>query len=585
MKKIGIVMMALMTGGCALMPPPQVKSPDLAWLSAPAATAVPTPQKPVKPSSVRIVEVDSKVAEGPLGDTGVGKVEDIVLIDPASASGEEELLSDDAETLEDNQSLSEDSLEPPENEGETVSSQDGTFDFPVVMNEKVGYYIRYFSDDAKESFNRWLERSGRYLPMMVEIIEEEGIPRDLAYLAMIESGFNERAYSVAHAVGPWQFIESTGTLMGLKNDWWRDERRDFAKSTRAAARFLRELKDKFNGDWYLALAAYNAGPGKIQRGIDSTTAQDYWALSRADYLPKETKNYVPKLLAALHIAKNPSRYGFPEVDYQRPLQYDTVEVPTVTDLEVVARLCGVNYEQIKQLNPELKRWCTPPGEKHYAVRIPTGTRERFQKAFASLPASERSNYRLHKIKSGDTLKSIAKKYSVRSEDIVSANRIADPRRLTVGMELLLPLKPGLSRVAVDSLKDDYVRSRSKTYTLQRGDSLWKVSKKFGVSERDLRDWNGLGRSAKLTPGQVLIVSGKAPASGRAAASKVSALNRQPGTKRIVYQVQSGDTLWGIGRQFAVETDQIMSWNNLTGESVLRPGDELTLLVRLGQSRG
>ena len=267
---------------------------------------------------------------------------------------------------------------PPEDPGPSLQHEEPVYDFPVVENDKVRYFIDYYSGRAKETFKVWLERSGRYLPMMREIFAEAGLPQDLAYLAMVESGFNDKAYSWAHAVGPWQFIESTGRRYGLKNDWWQDERRDPEKATRAAARFLADLYADFDGDWYLAVPSYNAGPGKLRQAIKRYNTRDFWELCRGKYLQTETKNYLPKLLAVLIIAKQPEKYGFTDLEYQEPIAYDSVPLPSSTDLEVVARLSGSDYQLIKKLNPELKRWCTPPAEKNYLVRLPLGSQEDFR---------------------------------------------------------------------------------------------------------------------------------------------------------------------------------------------------------------
>jgi membrane-bound lytic murein transglycosylase D len=480
----------------------------------------------------------------------------------------------DPETLEDNLLLSED-LAPPEDEGATVKPAEITFDFPVVENAKVRYFLDYYTGPGKKTFARWLQRSGRYIPMMQRIFEEEGLPRDLVYLALVESGFNPRAYSWAHAVGPWQFIESTGKMFGLENDWWRDERRDFEKSTRAAARFLRDLHRRFDGDWYLAVASYNAGPGKISRAIGKYGSRDFWELSRGQYLQTETKNYVPKLLATLLIAKEPGKYGFVDLDYQQPLEYETVEVSTTTDLEIVADLCGVSYDDIKNLNPELKRWCTPPGLKNYPVRIPVGAAGGFAEKYARIPERDRANYQRHNIKQGETLLALAQRYGIRVTDIVALNGISNPRALRIGSDLILPLKKGFTRLPLDELKDDYVRSRKQTYTVRQGDSLWKISRRFGVTEKELRVWNRLGWSNVIRPGQKLVVS----SSGSAKPSKKTA--NTANVRKVVYKVRPGDTLWDIGRQFKVATRQIMDWNQLSKDHILRPGDTLTLMVGEG----
>lgn len=484
----------------------------------------------------------------------------------------------DAETLADNMLLQGADQSPPDDIGETVAHQEPEFDFPIVENDKVRYFIDYFSGPGRRTFSLWLERSTRYLPMIQEIFAEYGLPLDLAYLAMVESGFNDKAYSWAHAVGPWQFIESTGKRYGLHNDWWHDERRDPVKSTVAAARFLSDLYRQFDGDWFLAVPAYNAGPGKIRTAIKKYKSRDFWVLSKGSYLQKETKNYLPKLLAALLIAKQPEAYGFEGLDYHPPLEYDTVSLPASTDLEVIARLIDADYEKLKQLNPELKRWCTPPGTQDYAFRLPPGSAALFMERYADLPAGQRANYVRHKVRSGDTLLGLAKRYGVQVGDIKRLNGIRDPRALRIGLNLIVPLNPDAgSGRAVATLKDDYQRSRRSHYTVRSGDSLWSIARRFGVSEQQLRVWNRLGWSNVIRPGQKLVVS------SRSAGTPVTASRpQQQGSgvvTKMVYQVRPGDTLWGIGRQFSVATEQILAWNNLGNNHVLKPGERLTLLVR------
>lgn len=551
---------ALLLGGCAslsgLVPPPKVVS------------------QPPKPAVVEEVPCDVSslrtAAEGmslfPAGAFGA---------DDSKAQGDDDDQSVpvDLETLADNLLLSGADQTPPDNEGVTVPKHDRDFDFPVVENAKVRYFIDFYTGPGRHVFTRWLKRSGRYIPAMRKIFADYGLPQDLAYLAMVESGFNERAYSWAHAVGPWQFIEKTGEGYGLKSDWWRDERRDFVKSTQAAARFLKDLNDRFDGNWYLAVAAYNAGGGKISRAVSMYHSTDFWTLSRGSFLQAETKNYLPKLLAVLMIAKHPEAYGFTDLDYFQPFDYEEVALPSATDLDVVARLCGVDYETIKQLNPELKRWCTPPGDKGYVVRIPSGTREAFVKAYAAMDPAERINYLRHRIRRGDTLLKLAKQHHIRVEDIISLNSIRNPRVLQVGTDLILPLSRDYTTRPLQELGDDYIHTHKQTYTVRSGDSLWKVSQKFGVSQKQLRVWNRLGWSNLLRPGQKLIVSSRAARGSR----KNTAKHRGPRHK-IIYQVRSGDTLWDIGRRYDVGTDDILGWNNLSQDHVLHPGDTLTLLV-------
>jgi membrane-bound lytic murein transglycosylase D len=481
----------------------------------------------------------------------------------------------DAETLADNQLLQGVDQNPPEDPGKTLAIQEPVYDFPIVENEKVRYFVDYYTGRARKTFRIWLERSGRYLPMMQEIFAEAGLPKDLAYLAMVESGFNDKAYSWAHAVGPWQFIESTGRRYGLKNDWWHDERRDPEKATRAAAHFLSDLYKSFDGDWYLAVPSYNAGPGKLRRAVKMYKTRDFWELSRGKYLKAETKNYLPKLLAVILIAKQPEKYGFTDIEYQEPIAYDTMALPSSTDLEVLARLSGSDYALIKKLNPELKRWCTPPAAKSFEVRLPVGSQPLFAEKYAQLPKRERANYVRHKVKSGDTLLALSHRYGVRVTDIKRLNSIKNTRTIQIGTNLIVPLNPdsnGLKPLA--ELKDDYKRSRLSRYTVRSGDSIWKISRKFNVTEKQLRVWNKLGWSNTIRPGQSLIVSSKKTSKKRVAKVKKTS---GPVTK-MVYTVRSGDTLWAIGREFAVDTGQIRSWNNLAENHVLQPGESLTLHV-------
>jgi membrane-bound lytic murein transglycosylase D len=534
-------------------------------------------------------ESDEESSSQPLFEVAVPAVPE----DEATALTDDELLADslfedvveenlaeeveplDAETLADNQLLQGVDQNPPDDPGQSLALQEPVYDFPVVENEKVRYYVDYYTGRARKTFKIWLERSGHYLPMMREIFAEAGLPEDLAYLAMVESGFNDKAYSWAHAVGPWQFIASTGRRYGLQNDWWHDERRDPEKATRAAAHFLSDLYKSFDGDWYLAVPSYNAGPGKLRQAVKRYKTRDFWEISRGKYLKAETKNYLPKLLAVILIAKQPEKYGFTDLEYQEPIAYDTMILPSSTDLEVIARLSGSDYASIKKLNPELKRWCTPPSSKGFEVRLPLGSQPLFAEKYAQLPKRERANYVRHKVKSGDTLLALSHRYGVRVTDIKRLNSIKNSRTIQIGTNLIVPLNPDSNgSKPLAELKDDYKRSRLSRYTVRSGDSLWKISRKFDVTEKQLRVWNKLGWSNTIRPGQRLIVSSKKSSEKRTAKVKQTS---GPVTK-MVYTVRRGDTLWAIGREFAVGAGQIRSWNNLAENHVLQPGESLTLHV-------
>ncbi len=449
-------------------------------------------------------------------------------------------------------------------------------DFPLSSHPRIDRLIKRYTGPQKKTFAQWLERAGRYIPRIQMIFAAEGLPLDLAYLAMIESGFNVRAYSWAHAAGPWQFIESTGRLYGLQNDWWQDGRLDLEKSTRAAAKHLKYLHRRFDGDWYLAIAAYNAGGGKVRRAVKAAGSSDFWTLTEGKVLREETRNYLPKLLAALNIVKDPGKYGFTELNIKPPLKYEIVTLESTTDLEVIAGFAGIGYRQLKELNPELKRWCTPPGVRNYQLRVPWGSSDRVNSLYAQLPPDQRARYHRHQVKSGDTLQLLARKYRIRVDDIIALNKISNPRAIQIGTNLILPLKEGFTQLPVNELTDSYVRSRRRTYRVRNGDSLWSIARRFDVSEKQLRVWNKLGWSNLLRPGQVLAVSKPGVRTVAKAAKKAGP------TRKLVYEVMPGDTLWGIGRQFDVATDEIRRWNALSSGHILRPGQKLTLLVEASQ---
>lgn len=603
MKNLWAAAFLLFFGGCLPAPMEIVtRDPAFAVPPSPGPAAIASPL--ASPEADFTLPAVPRAASGPAETTALSpEAAAEALLEAGTPDPEEELLAEgdeedeeelqpsDPEILAEKELLSAADVTAPEEEGETVAPE-VSFDFPVVMNDKVRYFVDYFSGTGHKVFHRWLERSGRYLPMMRQVFAEEGLPQDLAYLAMIESGFINNALSWARASGPWQFMDGTGRLYGLNNDWWRDERRDPVKATRAAARHLKDLYAIF-GDWYLAAAAYNAGSGKIQRGIEMYGTRDFWQLSHGKYLATETKHYVPKLLAGMLIAKEPEKYGFTDIAYQEPLAYETVRLPGATDVEVIAGLCGSSYETIKELNPELKRWCTPPGLKDYEVRLPAGSGEGFQEKYAQVPEESRVNYQRHTVRKGDTLKSVARRYGIRSKDILALNRI-NPRNLKVGTDLILPFGKGGKMAAAD-ISDKFERSEKTTrsYKVQKGDSLWKIARKFEVTEKELRTWNGLGSKNLLRPGQTLLVAGgktaakkstvaknQASSAGKQAPKKqaASAAKQAASARKIVYKVQKGDTLYAIARQFKVETSDIMDWNNLRKGHVLQPGDRLTLHV-------
>jgi membrane-bound lytic murein transglycosylase D len=273
---------------------------------------------------------------------------------------------------------------------------------------------------------------------MRNLLREQGLPEDLVYMALIESGFDPYAYSRSKAVGPWQFIYRTGKRYGLKVNWWVDERRDPEKSTIAAARYLKDLYEMF-ACWYLAAAGYNAGEYRIIKGMKRFRTEDFWTLTKHRYLKRETKNYVPLMIAAALVAKDPEKYGFTGIGYQEPLRYEKVKVPELTDLSHIAKACEISLEEIKDLNPELQRGVTPPNEPEYEIKIPFTKKDFFTKNFEALQPLEKFQFKTHLVKNGETLGGIAKLYRVDLDPLLEINSLNKKSPLSRGMNLLIPV--------------------------------------------------------------------------------------------------------------------------------------------------
>jgi membrane-bound lytic murein transglycosylase D len=395
------------------------------------------------------------------------------------------------------------------------------YDIPVELNDAVVAYVRFFQTDAREHFGRWLARSTRYLPMMRATLEKEGLPLDLVYLSMIESGFNSYAYSFAKAAGLWQFMVGTSRRYGLITDFWVDERRDPAKSTVAAARYLKDLRQRYHGDWYLAWAGYNAGEGKVDKAIRKDKTTDFWMMmGKGRTLRAETKHYVPKLIAAALIAKHPERFGF-QVPYEHADPIEEVRVPDSTDLHVIAKAAGVSFETVRDLNPELRRFCTPPGG--WTVKLPKGTGPTFLAAYEKLGPKERLSFVEHKVEKGEPLGKIARAYGVSESAILRTNGIKSLRQIRVGRLLVIPMG-GTSHglVAGNQLEDRRPRktqgrgavyamakqARSGSYLVKPGDSLWTIAARFSTTVDKLKRLNGMtGRHARsLRAGQTIAVN-------------------------------------------------------------------------------
>ncbi|HEX8949957.1 MAG TPA: transglycosylase SLT domain-containing protein, partial [Dissulfurispiraceae bacterium] len=322
---------------------------------------------------------------------------------------------------------------------EFKSPVDPSFNSNETALKAIGRNVDLFTDRIREKFSIWLERSSRYIEIMKDILREKQLPEELVFLPIIESGFNLNAYSRAKAVGPWQFIASTGKRYGLVIDWWRDERRDPVKSTQAAAEYLKDLYKMF-GSWNLALAAYNAGEGKISKALKRSGADSYWDLLNTKQIKSETKEYVPQYIAATMIANTPEEYGFTNLDYHEPLEYDEVTLHHPMDIEVIAKCAEATVKEIRELNPELRRWSTPLNVSKYTIRIPSGSKEIFEKHMTEIPVGELFTVGKYTARKGDTVKKIAKRTGVPVNAILAMNSMSGIERISAGEEVKIPPK-------------------------------------------------------------------------------------------------------------------------------------------------
>ena len=370
------------------------------------------------------------------------------------------------------------------------------YDLALVENPLTDRWVNFFTGDGRHYMELWLTRLPKYEPIIYKVLDEYDVPRDLVFLAMIESGLSMQARSYANAVGPWQFIAGTGKIYDLRIDWWVDDRRNLEKATRAAASHLSDLYEQFHS-WPLALSAYNCGPRRVDRAIARHKTRDFWKLTS---LPGQTRNYVPKFMAALYIGKDPARYGFTPPSGET-YSYDVVPVEDATDLRLIAEVADTPLEKVLELNPHVKRWCTPPGE-HYEVRVPTGKGTQAAERLAQVPVDERVTWRRHRVARGETLAGLAKNYSTPVQAIRDANKLRPKAALRPGTYLIIPVvsaeEPGprVAQYIAEAAKsvaaagnEPSGTGRSKTYVVRRGDTLSAISRRHGVSVTQIMQWN------------------------------------------------------------------------------------------------
>lgn len=473
-------------------------------------------------------------------------------------------------------------------------------DVPLIQNDKVNRHLVYYTLRRPEVMETWLQRAVKYQPMMRKIFREEGAPEELTYLAFIESGLNPNARSWAAAVGMWQFIRATGSVYGLEVNWWVDERRDPEKATRAAARHLKDLYNIW-GDWHLAMANYNISPRGLKRAINRAGGvEDYWAAY--PYLPRETRGYVPGFIATTMIGMNPEEFGFQKEYEGEPYSYEVVEVEGLMELEDLAKAAGISTSELKEYNPELLRWATPPGDK-YPLKIPVQTKQEFLANYENIPKENRSqNITMHTVRSGESLGIIARKYGTTVAGLYGSNENLSST-IYPGQKIVVPLPRGsASQISANQPTNQQrsvntqrsssntvsppANSTSLTYKVKTGDTIGHIAEWYDVRAWNIRTWNGIGNTIRV--GQNLSVY--VPNSRKAHYEKVNemsyaekqeierkqrrgenifiaAATSTDGDNYTTYTVQQNDTLSEIAESFGIGLSELRRLNNITGNRI------------------
>ncbi len=545
---------------------------------APAMAAAADGPEPAAPEDV--TTTDSANDSASVQEDTVAAPESLAVVDADSAA--------DAQVLEALDAAHPESLDSGAGPGPTeplpgganeVAASEVTYDIDVETygsHSRVQYYLDFFQGPGRERFSIWLQRMPRYEFLIREKLRENGVPEDMVYLALIESGFSNSAVSRARATGMWQFMKGTAKLYGLRVDAWVDERRDPVRATDAAARHLADLRDHF-GSMYLAAAAYNAGAGRVSRGLRRLGGEDeedeenpdaqFFRLYDTRLLRRETKDYVPKLIAAALIAKQPAKYGFEQPPALQPFTYDSVIVPDATGLDVLARLADTTIEALRELNPQFIRRVTPPRQS-VVVRVPGGSGPLVAARFEALPARSRVSFVEHTVSRGQSFGSIASMYRVSTPVIQDANPWVRSSRLRIGTRLVIPTS-FVPTVAEPSRRSSpavaFESSTTIRYRVRSGDSFWSLSQRYRTTIQRLRTLNGLGGDAELKIGQVIRV----PAPVREETLAMAGSGR-------IHTVRSGETLSGIASRYRVSLAALRAANGLDLDTMLLAGTRLTI---------
>jgi membrane-bound lytic murein transglycosylase D len=446
-------------------------------------------------------------------------------------------------------------------------------DLPLMMTDPVASYINYFSNRGRGTLERALERSGQYRAMIQRVLKEEGVPQDLIYLAQAESGFHPLALSHAGARGIWQFMASRAQGYGLQRDWWIDERQDPEKATRAAAHHLHDLYNEF-GDWYLAMAAYNSGPGTIQSAVKRTGYADFWELYKRNVLPKETRNYVPIILAVTIMAKNPQQYGLQDVVPDKPTPYDSVKIDYPVDLRLVAECVDASASTLQDLNPSLLRLTTPK-DQEFDLHLPEGTKDRYLSTISAIPPDMRVWWRYHRVAPGDSLAALARTYHTTRQAIAQANNLDGDADLKPEAKLIIPVAPSKHPSGDEAVQ---YSKRATPYKVHKNETVQTVADNLGVPPAMIRRWNHL-KGDSLSGHRVLYVHlpvtpspNQTPqiASTHTAKSNThNALHAAKAKTPVHHKVQRGETLYSIASSYNTTVQALKETNR--NIAVLRPG--------------